>query len=96
MSLYTRLCVAVFGIAAGIVVLFSMDMVLNSGKFIAHSLHSRTPECSGACHGQQNAQGAAALLVLPPMPATHRPVAAQVGPRSSALLGVHVEVKGRD
>lgn len=51
MSLYSRICVALAGIAAGFVVLMAMDMTLNGGRFVAHSLHQRTPECSGSCHG---------------------------------------------
>lgn len=95
MTLYTKTCIALFGVSIGVVVVFAADMVMNSGRFIAHAVHSKTPECSGACHGQ-NAQGSAAVVVLPPMPATHRPTAVTPGPRSSALLGVHVEIKGRD
>jgi hypothetical protein len=51
MSLYTRICIALFGVAAGFIVLMAMDMVFNSGRFVAHTLHERTPECSGSCHG---------------------------------------------
>ena len=94
MSLYTKICVALFGIAAGIVVLFSVDMVLNSGRFVAHSLHTRTPECSGACHGQQDTSGTAAFMVLPPMPSTHRLPTTATGPRRDPLLGVSVETQG--
>lgn len=50
MSLFSRICVALFGISAGIVVLFSLDMVFNSGRFAAHAIHSKSPECSDSCH----------------------------------------------
>lgn len=59
MSLYTRVCVALFGICGGIVVLFAADMLLNSGRFVAHTVHSRTPDCSGSCHGSTDQQNAA-------------------------------------
>ena len=51
MSLYTRVCIALFGVAIGIVVLFAADMLLNSGRFVAHAVHSSNPGCSGTCHG---------------------------------------------
>lgn len=51
MSLYTKICVGLAGICAGFVVLMAMDMTLNGGRFVAHTLHDRTPECSGPCHG---------------------------------------------
>lgn len=51
MSLYTRICIALFGISVGIVVLFAADMTINGGRFVAHAVHQKTPECSGACHG---------------------------------------------
>jgi hypothetical protein len=51
MSLYTRVFVALAGIAAAVVVLFALDMTVNSGRFVAHAIHQKSPECSGACHG---------------------------------------------
>lgn len=51
MTLYTRICIALFGIAVGVVILFAVDMTLNSGRFVAHTLHNKEPQCSGACHG---------------------------------------------
>lgn len=51
MSLYTKTCIALFGVSAGILVVFAADMTLNSGRFFAHAMHERTPECSGSCHG---------------------------------------------
>lgn len=51
MSLYTRICVALTGIAVGVIVLFAADMVLNSGRFVAHAFHDGHPGCSGSCHG---------------------------------------------
>ena len=49
-SLYTKICIALFGISVGVVVVFAADMTLNSGRFVAHALHARTPECSNSCH----------------------------------------------
>jgi len=51
MNLYTKICLALFGVSVGIVVVFAADMTLNSGRFFAHAVHQRSPECSRECHG---------------------------------------------
>ena len=51
MSIYTRLCLALTGICFGLVVLMAMDMLFISGRFVAHALHDRAPNCSIGCHG---------------------------------------------
>ena len=51
MSVYSRICVALAGIAAGVVVLFAADMLFNAGRFVSHTVHERTPNCSSGCHG---------------------------------------------
>ena len=98
MTLYTKICISLAGIAAGVVVMFAIDMVFNSGKFIAHSLHTRTPECSGACHGsteQVSTSRPTSRMVLPNLQTADRSHATPPGPGGGILLGVHVEVKGR-
>lgn len=40
------------GISIGFVVFLAVDMTLNSGKFMAHALHTRLPGCSQGCHGE--------------------------------------------
>lgn len=99
MSLYTRICVALFGICAGIVVLFSLDMLFNSGRFAAHAVHAKTPECSGSCHGpteQISAPRSSAGVVLPHLQATDRPTDSQAGPRRYPVLGMRMENEGGD
>lgn len=97
MTLYTRLCLGFFGVSVGIVVLFAIDMTLLSGRFAAHALHRKTPECSGSCHGthpSQNASSSATLLALPCVSAAHRPDAATPEPWRDSLLGLRMETQG--
>jgi hypothetical protein len=100
MSLYTRICVALFGIAGGIVVLFAADMTLNSGRFAAHALHAKTPNCSGTCHGpidhRQDAARPATRMALPRLQTANRSDATQDGPRRCAVLGLSMETQGGD
>lgn len=100
MNLYTKICVALFGICAGIVVLFAADMVLNSGRFLAHTVHTKSPKCSETCHGaiesRQDTARPAPRMALPPVQATHRLHPVESGAGGSVLLGVRVEVKGRN
>jgi hypothetical protein len=103
MSLYTRVCISLFGIAAGIVILFAavvvillfIDMTLNSGQFAAHAIHSDHPGCSGSCHGPHPeipAQG----LALPPVRDSDRSHATPAQSRRGALLGVRMATQGGD
>lgn len=97
MSLYTKICVALFGICGGFVVLFAMDMTLNSGRFAAHALHAKTPECSRTCHesaDRQNAPRAAPVMALPYLQSTYRPVDSSPGPWRYPLLGVRLAAEG--
>jgi hypothetical protein len=94
MSFYSRICIGLFGIFAGIVILFAMDMTLNSGRFVAHAIHNDHPGCSGTCHGP-HPEISASRLALPPMRDSDRPDSAKTQPRRGALLGVRVEVTGR-
>ena len=90
MSLYSRICIALFGIAGGIVVLFAIDMTLNSGRFIARSLHAKTPDCSGSCHGpteQISAPRPVAGMALPAVQAAHRLGATQARARVQSIAG---------
>lgn len=68
MTIRMKLWVALLGISVGFVILFSLDMILNSGKFVAHAIHDQTPECSGSCHEpteQISTARSAPRLVLP-------------------------------
>ena len=96
MSLFNRVCIGLFGICAGVIVLLAMDMVFNSGRFLAHTVHDRTPECSRSCHAdtRQDATTAAAVLALPHLQATDRSVDSQTGPWRHPLLGVRLENEG--
>lgn len=99
MSLYSRICIAIFGIAAGIVVLFAIDMTLNSGRFVAHTLHAKTPDCSGSCHGpteQISAPRPAAGMVLPHLQAAYRLGTTQGRAERNPLLGMPMATQGGD
>ena len=99
MSLYTRICVALAGICGGIVVMFAVDMLFNSGRFVAHTLHAKTPDCSGSCHGpteQISAPRSSAGMVLPHLQAADRSRATATGAGCNPLLGVPVAVEGGD
>ena len=99
MTLTNRICVALSGICAGFVVLMAIDMTLFGGRFMAHAVHAKHPECSGTCHGshdRQNAQTTAPVLALPAVQATHRPYATQDGTRRYGVLGMQVETGRRD
>jgi len=93
MSLYSRICIGAFGIAAGIVILFSMDMILNSGRFVAHAIHNDHPGCSGTCHGP-HPEVTSSKLELPPMRIPDRSHATPNQSRRGSLLGVRVETQG--
>jgi hypothetical protein len=51
MSFSVKFSLGVLGIMMGVMTVFAADMLMNNGRMIAHSLHARTPECSGSCHG---------------------------------------------
>lgn len=95
MSIYSRICIGLFGIAAGFVVLMAMDMTINSGRFVAHAIHQNHPGCSDTCHGQ-NATRPSAVLALPPVRDTDRSDTTPTQPRRYPLLGVRMEVQGGD
>jgi hypothetical protein len=101
MSLYSRICIALAGIAGGIVVMFAADMTLNSGRFVAHALHAQTPDCSGSCHGptetpRQDPEKPAAVMVLPRLQTADRPDATQNGPWGRVVLGLPMATQGGD
>jgi hypothetical protein len=93
MSLYSRISIGLFGIFAGIVVLFALDMTLNSGRFVAHAIHNDHPGCSGTCHGP-HPEISASRLALPPMRNPDRSDATPAQSRRYPLLGVRVETAG--
>lgn len=45
-----KICYGLFGIVLGFMALFSMDMVIYKGKFIAHSFKRYQPGCGIGCH----------------------------------------------
>lgn len=98
MTLYNRACIALFGIMAGVLVMFAADMVFNGGRFVAHTVHAKHPDCSGTCHGstdiRQNAASPASELALPNLQSANRPVDSAAGPWSYILLGVQMENEG--
>ena len=93
MSLYSRICIGAFGIAAGIVILFAADMILNSGRFVAHAIHNDHPGCSGTCHGP-HPEIPASRVELPPVRDSDRSDATPNQSRRYPLLGVRMETAG--
>ena len=94
MTLYNRICIALCGITAGIVVIFAADMVLNGGRFVAHTVHAKHPDCSGTCHGpteQISAPRPSTGMALPNLQSANRPVDSPARPRRYPLLGVQME-----
>lgn len=74
MSLTNRICIGLTGIAFGIVVLFAADMIFNGGRFVAHTVHAKHPDCSGTCHGSTDRQNA-------PQPRCHPGIAGSANNR---------------
>jgi hypothetical protein len=93
MSIYSRISIGLFGIFAGILVLFALDMTLNSGRFVAHAIHNDHPGCSGTCHGP-HPKITSSKLELPPVRIPDRSDAAPHQSRRYPLLGVRVETTG--
>lgn len=50
MSRVQRVSFALFGIILGLLTCFSVDMVMNRGKYIAHHFKRYQPSCSISCH----------------------------------------------
>lgn len=48
-----RISIALMGISFGVLVVFAIDMLINQGRWMAHSVRTNHPNCGNTCHTAQ-------------------------------------------